>query len=87
MSICWHCSATKNQCSALQTIIGSARLSNPLRCRIVSCSMVLLPTSGKYCLGYSLRDSGKRRVPEPPERITEIILDNAYPSVNFILIM
>jgi len=49
--------------------------------------MVLLPTSGKYCLGYSLRDSGKRRVPEPPERITEIILDNAYPSVNFILIM
>jgi len=38
--------------------------------------MVLSPTKGKYCLGYCLRDSGQSRVPEPPERITGIILDN-----------
>ena len=38
--------------------------------------MVLSPTKGKYCLEYCLRDSGQSRVPEPPERITGIILDN-----------
>ena len=76
MSICLHCSATKKRWSALQIIIGSARLSKPLKRNIVSCSMVLSPTKGKYCLGYCLRDSGQSRVPEPPERITGIILDN-----------
>ena len=61
-------------------IIGSARSrsSNPLRRRIVSCSMVLSPAKGKYCLGYALRDSGQRRVPEPPERITGVILYNTH---------
>jgi len=34
--------------------------------------MVLSPTSGKYYLGYCLRDKGQRRVPEPPERITGV---------------
>ena len=57
-------------------IIGSVRLSSPLRRRMVSCSMALSPARGKYCLGYSLRDNGQRHVPEPPERITGIILDN-----------
>ena len=48
--------------------------------------MVLLPASGKYCLGYSVRDSGQRRVPEPPERITGINLNNVHSSVGFVLI-
>ena len=52
---------------------------------MVSCSMVLSPAKDKYCLGYSLRDSGQRRVPDPPERITGIILNNTHPSVNFII--
>ena len=37
--------------------------------------MVLSPAKGKYCLGHSLRDNGQSLVPEPPERITGIILD------------
>jgi hypothetical protein len=39
---------------------------------------VLSLAKGKYCLGYCLRDNGQRRVPEPPERITGIILNNVH---------
>ena len=35
--------------------------------------MVLSLAKGRYCLGCSLRESGQRRVPEPPERIPGII--------------
>ncbi len=64
--------------SVLLIIIGSARLSNLFKRRMVSCSMALSLPSGKYCFGYCLRDSGQRRVPEPPERITGIMLDKMY---------
>ena len=36
----------------------------------VSCSIVCAPVSGSSCLGYSSRDSGHRRVPAPPDRMT-----------------
>ncbi len=45
--------------------------------------MVLSPTKGKYCLGYCLRDKGQSLVPEPPERITGIMLDN----IKFIVLI
>src|SRR3546814_5353269 len=39
------------------------------RCQ-VSCSMVSSPASGRNCLGKASRDSGHRRVPEPPDSRT-----------------
>ena len=35
------------------------------------------PTSGSSCLGYSSRDSGHSRVPEPPERTTGVSMRTA----------
>ena len=58
--------------SLLQIMIGLSRLSNPSKRRIVCCSIVLLPIKDRYCLGWSLRDNGQRRVPEPPDKITGI---------------
>ena len=54
---------------------------------MVSCSIVLSPTSGKYCLGYCLRESGQSCVPEPPERMTGIMLDNVYSVIYFVSIV
>jgi hypothetical protein len=41
----------------------------------VSCNKLLLPMSGTNCLGKLLRLSGQRRVPEPPQRMTGVIMD------------
>ena len=38
--------------------------------RTVACSKESSPISGSNCLGYFSRDSGHKRVPEPPERTT-----------------
>ena len=67
------CSADRKRYSSLQTTIGPATESLPLKAasRIaVACSMVSPPTSDSNCLGYFSRDIGHRRVPEPPERMT-----------------
>ena len=53
-----------------------ARLPNPLSRRMVFCCMGLSLTSGKYCLGYCLRDKGQRRVPELPAIMTGQILNS-----------
>ena len=45
--------------------------------------MVLSLTKGKYCLGYCLRDKGQSLVPEPPERITGVILDTVSTLTSF----
>ena len=68
-------------------MIGSARLLMPLSLKIVSCNIVFSLKSDKYCLGYSGLDSGQRRVPEPPERITGVILDNMQSSYDFQIIL
>ena len=64
------CSATMKRWLSLQTTIGAATSGRPLSRAAVSCSIVRSPTSGSSCLGYSSRDSGQSRVPEPPDRIT-----------------
>jgi hypothetical protein len=35
--------------------------------------MVDAPANGRSCFGYSDRDIGHRRVPEPPDRITGLM--------------
>ena len=65
------CSATRKRCASLHTTIGAAP-AMPARRSAVSCSMVCLPVSASSCFGYSSRDSGHRRVPAPPDRITGI---------------
>jgi hypothetical protein len=35
--------------------------------------MLRSPAKGRSCLGKALRDSGHKRVPEPPERITGVM--------------
>ncbi len=57
---------------SLQTTIGAPTSSRPVSLAAVSCSIVRSPTSGSSCFGYSSRESGQRRVPEPPERMTGI---------------
>jgi hypothetical protein len=46
------------------------RPAKPASRPAVACSMVSLPTRASSCLGYCSRESGHRRVPEPPERMT-----------------
>jgi hypothetical protein len=36
----------------------------------VSCNMLNLEASGNNCLGNAARESGHKRVPEPPESMT-----------------
>ncbi len=55
---------------SLHTTIGPPTSVMPATRAAVSCSIVRSPTSGSSCFGYSSRESGQRRVPEPPERIT-----------------
>ena len=69
---CSICSATMKRWLSLHTTIGAATSATPSTRLAVSCSMVWSPTSGSSCFGYSSRDSGHRRVPEPPERMTGI---------------
>src|SRR5690606_24110919 len=68
------CSATMKRCSSLATTIGAARPGRPSsRCQ-VACSRLRSPTRGWNCLGCVSRDSGHSRVPEPPERMTGVIV-------------
>ena len=65
-------SLTRNRWSLLQTIVGWAKPSVlASRCSVVASK--LDPRSLKTlmnCLGYMARDSGQRRVPEPPDKMT-----------------
>lgn len=64
------CSATANRCSSLQINKGCAKPSRSSSRATVDCSIDRSSTSGSNCLGYFSRESGHRRVPEPPERTT-----------------
>ena len=71
-----NCSATINRCSSLQIIIGSLIFFIPLSLKKVSCKreFSLLESRFKYCFGKDDLDKGHNLVPEPPERITGMIL-------------
>src|SRR5438309_12097453 len=77
MLICRSCSATRKRCASLQTTTA-AEAPSPSRREAVCWSIVRSPVSGRSCLGYSSRDSGQRRVPAPPERITGVSIGTAY---------
>jgi hypothetical protein len=65
------CSAITKRYSSLHTTIGAATSAPmPSVRRTVACSKESSPISGSSCLGYFSRDSGHRRVPEPPESTT-----------------
>ena len=70
MPISRSCSATRNRCASLQTTMGVVASGNPASRAAVSWIMVRSPVRASSCLGSSSRDSGQRRVPAPPERIT-----------------
>src|SRR5690606_14070839 len=58
------------------TTIGAAPAMGATRCQ-VACSIVCSPTSGRNCLGWASRDSGHRRVPDPPDSNTGCSLATA----------
>lgn len=58
----------------MQTAMGALNPGNPESRNKVSCTMVCSETKGKNCFGYCPLDKGQSRVPEPPDKITGIIL-------------
>src|SRR3989344_7290298 len=70
---CRNCSAIRKRCSSLHTSSGSATCSIPSRRDTVCCNSVCSPRRQRSCLGYCSRESGHKRVPEPPDRITGLI--------------
>ena len=64
------CSAIRNRCSSLHTMIGGGEAGRRGARSAVSCSSVRSESSGQSCLGKLSRDTGQSRVPEPPERMT-----------------
>ena len=70
---CRSCSAIKNRCSWLHTTIGGAN-AGPTPRSAVSCSIVWSEIRGQSCFGKLSRDTGHRRLPDPPDRMTGTIL-------------
>ena len=64
-----NCSAIRKRCSWLQTTIGGAK-PGPRARNAVSCIRVRSDISGQSCLGKLSRETGHKRVPEPPDRMT-----------------
>jgi hypothetical protein len=64
------CSATMKRCSWLLIRIGAAHSGSEATRAAVSCSRLREVTSGRTGFGRDWRDSGHRRVPLPPHRIT-----------------
>ncbi len=54
-------------------MIGGVNRADPAR-NAVSVSIERSEVKGQNCFGKLLRETGQRRVPEPPERITGTIL-------------
>src|SRR3990167_548630 len=67
------CSLTMKRWSLLQTTIGVSMPSNTRRSR-VCWNSVCSPVRARNCLGNCLRESGQRREPLPPDKITGIML-------------
>jgi hypothetical protein len=63
-------SLTRKRCASLQITSGCALPQASFARSAVSCSSVRPVTSGRNCLGSSWRDTGHRRLPAPPQRIT-----------------
>ena len=65
-----NCSAITKRYSSLLTTTGAASSTPLMPCtrRTVACSSESSPISGSSCFGYFSRDSGHRRVPEPPDK-------------------
>ncbi len=57
-------------CRGPQTMRVSFTEASPLRRPAVSVMSGLFEASGRNCLGRALRDSGQKRVPEPPAMMT-----------------
>ena len=68
-------SLTRKRWSLLHTTMGSANpASLPSRFSVVASKLDAWSSKKRMnCLGYMARDSGHRRVPEPPERMTGTI--------------
>ena len=69
-------SATRNRCSS-EAIQMTFLLKWETRSS-VSCSKLLLPMSDTDCLETLLRLSAQSHVPEPPRRITGVIIQAPY---------
>ncbi len=67
------CSATTKRWSWLATTMGGLNSAEAAR-RAVSASIECSAISGQNCLGKLLRETGQSLVPEPPERMTGMIL-------------
>src|SRR4051812_932146 len=74
------CSLTMKRWPSLHTTIGSTEALKPRVRPAVCCSSVRSPFSAWSCFGYCSRESGQRRVPEPPHRITGWISVGVTPS-------
>ena len=75
------CSATVKRWSSPHTSSGG-RCSRPSSREQVSCSIVCWLFKGRNCLGYSCRESGHKREPEPPAIITGKIIAWGNPLIG-----
>ena len=62
------CSATRKRCASLAMKMGASDCTAATRSQ-VACNGEASPSKGRNCLGYALRESGHKRVPEPPTNI------------------
>ena len=67
-------SRTRKRWSLLQMMIGAAKPPASIRARVAPSRLPCPLKKRMNCLGYIVRDSGHRRVPEPPDRITGTII-------------
>jgi hypothetical protein len=68
------CSATTKRCSSLHTTTGAAKSAGSETRRAVSWSIVRPEVKAMNCLGKCGRESGQRRVPAPPDRMTGLMV-------------
>src|SRR5690606_4562502 len=80
-----HCSAARKRCSSWHTSNGWHGLSCCARCNVCCSSDQCGSSRGKYCFGQSGVDSGHRRLPCPPARITGTSFIKIFPSDNNVL--
>ncbi len=64
-----NCSAIRNRCSLLQTTTGGAK-PGPCARSAVSWIIERLEINGQSCFGKLSLDTGHKRLPDPPERMT-----------------
>ena len=67
------CSAAINRCCSLHTKIALSNNSLETRANVLCSNDMFSFSSGKNCLGIAWRESGHKREPMPPAKITGVI--------------